>query len=99
MSTSQGYTRHIQMTDEEVKNLHAWKSIVAKAWTDDAFRKALMSDPNQVLTDNGFVIPAGVSFSVVEDTDTARHLILPPTPAPGASVTELGKNSEYDPGF
>lgn len=99
MSSSQGYTRHIQMTDEEVQNLHAWKAIVAKAWTDDDFRKALIADPNKVLAENGFKVPAGVTFNIVEDTQTERNLILPPSPGPGVSVIELGKNSDYDPGF
>lgn len=49
MSTSQGYTRHIQMNDDEVHNLHVWKTIVARAWIDDDFRQDLVSDPNRVL--------------------------------------------------
>lgn len=99
MSTSQGYTRHIQMTDEEVHNLHIWKTIVARAWTDDDFRQELLADPNRVLAENGFKLPAGVTFRIAEDSDQVRHIILPPKPAPGASVSELGKNSDYDPGF
>ncbi|ACY19267.1 NHLP leader peptide family RiPP precursor [Haliangium ochraceum] len=99
MSTNQGYTRHIQMTDEEVRNLHVWKSIVTRAWTDDAFRQELLNDSTRVLEQNGFSIPAGVNFAVVEDTDQQRHLILPPKPGPGVTVSELGKNSDYDPGF
>lgn len=99
MSSNEGYTRHIRMSDEEVRNLHAWKGIVAKAWTDDQFRTALIANPDKVLAENGFQIPAGLGFQIVEDTDTVRHLILPPRPAPGVSVTELGKNSDYDPGF
>ena len=99
MSTSQGYTRHIQMTDDEVHNLHVWKGIVARAWIDDDFRQDLVSDPNRVLAENGFKLPTGVSFQIAEDTDQIRHLTLPPKPGPGVSVNELGKNSDYDPGF
>lgn len=99
MSTNQGYTRHIRMSDDEVHNLHVWKSIVTRAWTDDQFRQSLLADPAKVLAESGFKVPSGVDFKVVEDSDTQRHLILPPRPTPGVSVTDLGKNSDYDPGF
>jgi hypothetical protein len=87
------------MTDDEVHNLHVWKSIVARAWTDDAFRQDLISDTNRVLAENGFKLPVGVTFQIAEDSESVRNIILPPKPGPGVTVTELGKNSDYDPGF
>lgn len=40
--------------------------IVAKAWSDDAFREQLLRDPATVLRDNGIDVPEGVEVTVVE---------------------------------
>lgn len=94
-----GYTRHVDMSDEQVANLHAWKAIVARAWADDAFKQELLAEPNRVLAENGFKVPTGVTFTIVEDTADQRHLILPAAPGGDVSVVEHGSNSDYDPGF
>lgn len=54
-------------------------AIVARAHTDEVFRKRLLNDPAAVLQAEGFEIPAGGTVKVVEDTATVRHLVLPPT--------------------
>ena len=55
--------------------------ITAKAWTDAAFKKRLLSDPVAVLKDYGLTLPPDVKVKVVEDTDTLIHLSLRPKPA------------------
>lgn len=54
--------------------------ITAKAWTDDAFKKRLLSDPTNVLQECGLPIPSGVEIKMTEDTDTLIHLSLPSRP-------------------
>ena len=55
--------------------------ITAKAWTDDAFKKRLLSDPTNVLQECGLPIPSGVKIKMTEDTDALIHLSLPSRPS------------------
>ena len=55
--------------------------IIARAWRDPAFRKKLATDPKPVLAEAGISVPAGVTVSVLEDSDTHFHLVLPAMPA------------------
>ncbi|MEA1648117.1 NHLP leader peptide family RiPP precursor [Nitrospirillum sp. BR 11164] len=64
--------------------------IVAKAWTDEAFKARLLADPATVLRREGMDLPAGVAIRVVEDTGTARTLVLPAKPA-DLTEEELGR--------
>jgi hypothetical protein len=61
--------------------------ITAKAWSDEAFKKRLTSDPNAVMKEYGLEAPAGVKIKIVEDTDTLSHLCLPPKPT-GKELSE-----------
>ena len=56
--------------------------VVSKAWSDDAFRASLLSDPKAALAAAGLDV-GDVSVTVVEDTATARHLAVPADPAEG----------------
>ena len=68
------------MNIEENKKL--WARIVAKAWCDEAFKAALLNNPEQVLKAEGAEIPEGVHVHVVEEQkpSTAEdiYLYLPP---------------------
>ncbi len=55
--------------------------IIARAWRDPAFKKKLAADPKPVLAEAGISVPAGVTVSVLEDSDTHFHLVLPAKPA------------------
>ena len=46
--------------------------VIAKAWSDTAFKSRLLSNPKAVLIEAGVEVPAGVSVKVVEDTETTR---------------------------
>ena len=82
----------------------AWGKIVAKAWSDEAFKKRLLSEPNAVLKENGVDIPAGVQFKIMEDTDQLCHISLPNPPdsldlntlekAAGGVVTFIGPSAK-----
>jgi hypothetical protein len=67
----------------------AWSQIVAAAWADPAVKARLLADPRTVLAEHGIEAPEGVEFEVVEDTETVRHLVLPPSPAGELTDEEL----------
>ena len=61
----------------------AYGKIIAKAWTDEAFKKRLLSDPAAVLKEEGVEVSAGVTVKVVENTADTVHVVLPPRPQEG----------------
>ena len=63
--------------------------IVAKAWTDEAFKNALLTDANAVLKAEGIQVPAGVMLRVMENTDTAMYFVLPARPKTALSDADL----------
>jgi hypothetical protein len=60
----------------------AWQRLVARAWSDPAFKAKLLADPAGVLKANGLSVPAGVAVKVWENTDRLLNLVLPVKPAP-----------------
>ena len=60
-----------------------WGQVVAQAWSDEAFKRRLLAQPNAVLRERGIEVPAGVEVRVVENTGTLAHLVLPPRPVEG----------------
>jgi hypothetical protein len=70
------------MTDETG---NTWASIIKKCWEDEAFKKRLIGDPAATLAAEGVPLPDGVSVTVVEDTASVRHLVLP---APGGALAD-----------
>ena len=56
-------------------------AIAARAWTDEAFHRALLEDANTAIEQFvGTPLPAGLTIKVVEDTLTQVHLVLPVRP-------------------
>jgi len=66
-----------------------WARIVAKAWADEAFKKRLLSDPIAVLKAEGDEVPAGISFRVVENTESTVYLVLPAMPKGAGNLQDL----------
>ena len=55
--------------------------ILDKAADDDDFRASLMADPKAAIASEiGTAIPDGFNVVVHEDSATAAHLVLPPSP-------------------
>ena len=67
----------------------AWGKVVAKAWSDELFKKRLLADPKTVLKEHGIEVPETTTVKVVEDSDTSVTLILPPPPAEELTEDEL----------
>ncbi|MBV9355042.1 MAG: NHLP leader peptide family RiPP precursor [Chloroflexi bacterium] len=55
--------------------------VVAKAWSDERFKRALMDDPTSVLKQHGIDVPAGMEVRAVENTDAVSYFVLPQRPA------------------
>ena len=87
------------MSERELKNGAAFDKVVAKAWTDPAFKAQLLADPRATLAAAGLAIPPDVTVKVVENTDKLVHLALNayrPTPYIGRLV--FFKAAERPPG-
>jgi hypothetical protein len=67
-----------------------WSQMVAKAWSDELFKKRLLADPAAVLKEHGIAVPAEMAVKVVEDSAKVVHLILPERPGE-ISDEELAK--------
>ena len=63
------------------KNEPEFGKIVAKAWRDPAFKAELIANPAAALKAEGIDVPAGMTVTVVENTDKLFHLVLPPVPS------------------
>jgi Nitrile hydratase, alpha chain len=73
-----------QMSEERL-----WGQVVARAWSDEDFKRRLLADPRAVLAEHGIDVPDDVEVRVVEDTPRVRHFTLPPSPAGELADEEL----------
>jgi hypothetical protein len=73
------------MATDPQRQEHARKlgQVVAKAWTDEGFKRRLLADPKAVLAEQGIAVPAELEVRVCEDTERVHHLVLPRRPAEG----------------
>ena len=55
--------------------------IIAKAWREPAFKAELIANPAAALKAEGIDVPAGMTVTVLENTDKQFHLVLPPVPS------------------
>jgi hypothetical protein len=70
----------------------AWGQVVARAWTDEAFKERLLSNPGAVLREHGLEVPPGIRVKVLEDTAQLVHLSLPKKPgAEELAEEDLGR--------
>jgi hypothetical protein len=63
-------------------NSIGYAQVVAKAWSDDAFRSELMKNPREVLHAHGISIPESVEITIKPGTGPVKlELPLPAKPA------------------
>jgi hypothetical protein len=67
-----------------------WGQVVARAWSDDAFKQRLLADPRTVLAEAGLPVPENLQLEVHEATPTHLHLVLP-QPPPRREGTKLSE--------
>jgi nitrile hydratase len=63
---------------EEIKK--QWNQMVARAWTDAAFKQRLLAEPSTVLAEQGIEFPSDIEVRVHEGSPYTIHLMLPPAP-------------------
>lgn len=50
--------------------------VVARAWTDPAFKDRLLEDPRVALAELGYPLVSGAKLAVVENTEQVHHLVV-----------------------
>ena len=50
--------------------------VVAKAWTDPAFKQRLLADATETLADLGFIGRQGEDMVVLENTEAVHHMVV-----------------------
>jgi len=63
--------------------------IIAKAWTDEAFKQRLLANATAVLKEEGVAVPDGMTVKAVENSEKIFHLVIPPKQAGELSEAEL----------
>ena len=81
--------RNRKMDDEKFELEYG--KIVAKAWSDEGFKKRLFADPASVLKESGMKIPEGVQVKLMENTDTLVHIPFPCAPSDELGLEQLDK--------
>jgi hypothetical protein len=64
-----------------------WRAMVERSWSDPAYRRKLIDDPDATLAEAGIEVPPGVHFVVVENEVDRLHLVLPAHPDQTADAT------------
>ncbi len=68
------------------------KQVLDRAQSDPAFRDQLKRDPSAAIKDaTGVDIPSELRITVVEDTPSNIHIVLPPTASGTLSDAELSR--------
>jgi hypothetical protein len=66
-----------------------WGQLVARSWSDDAFKQRLLAEPGPALAEQGIELPPGIEVRVHENSPRLVHLTLPPAPAEELSDEQL----------
>ncbi len=69
------------------------EKIIKRAWDEAEFKARLLSDPEEALKEEGIEVPEGVTVTVVENTKSAVHLVIPMRPEQELSDEQLEKVS------
>ena len=68
----------MEETREEQGKKYA--KLIAKVWSDEAFKERLLTDSRAVLEAEGISVPPGVDVKVVEQTETQLFVVIPQKP-------------------
>ncbi len=71
------------MTEQQQQFQQKWGQLVARAWSDEGFKRRLLAEPAAVLKEAGLNVAEGVQINMSENTDRLAHLVLPAKPASG----------------
>ncbi len=62
--------------------------VIARAWSDPAFKAQLLSDPKAAIAGYGIDLPAGLNLKIAENTADTIHIVLPATPSQAAELSD-----------
>ncbi len=66
------------------------RSLIEKAWEDEAFRQELLTNPEAVyVKETGHELPEGFKIEIIEETPGTIKMVLPRNPAPTDAEGEL----------
>ena len=54
--------------------------VIARAWTDEQYKKRLHSNPHETLAEAGIQVPKTHKIKVLEDTSDTVHVVVPARP-------------------
>ena len=77
------------MANREAEFQKKWAKVIAKAWSDPAFKKKLLQNPAAVLAAEGIALPKGLHVEIHENTNKVIHLNLPHKPEGELSIGNL----------
>ncbi|MBT2246736.1 nitrile hydratase subunit alpha [Sphingobium sp. BHU LFT2] len=72
---SEGYVEGWKKVFEEDFSPRRGAELVARAWTDTAFREKLLTDGTAAVGEYGYLGPQGEYIVALEDTDDVKHVI------------------------
>ncbi len=67
-------------TFARTQQTNIWR-VIGMAWSDESFKRELLSDPNGVLEAHGVEIQPGVKVSILEEDDATNYIVIPKRPA------------------
>jgi hypothetical protein len=65
--------------------------VIAKAWTDPAYKKRLLKEPAKVVAAEGIKIPKGTKVHIHENSKKAMHIVLPARPDAALTADALNQ--------
>lgn len=79
------------MSDKELLQERAriLENIITRAWSDDAFKAQLVSDPAAAVEKAyGLKLPASITVKVIEETEDTRYVVIPYRPQSCDDLTD-----------
>jgi hypothetical protein len=76
-----------------ITNSTAMAKIIAKAWTDPAYKARLLKEPAKVARAEGIKVPKGARVHIHENSKKNMHLVLPQKPAAALDEDSLNQQA------
>jgi hypothetical protein len=62
--------------------------IITKSQADEKYKKQVLSDIDTVLQDLGVTLPPGISITILADTATLQHIVIPYLPPASGELSD-----------
>lgn len=62
--------------------------VIPRAWADESFLQLLKSEPRNALRELGYELPSDVEVSVIEDTQSKIHVVIPVSPLKQSPIVD-----------